>query len=118
MWGIRREFVLWGRARSMSDYHSIIARAVSKLSTNTVEVRQELYDHARATLARQLEQEPARIKPERQALERAIRQVELRTALNMKQFNRTQYDHASTALLKASRWWGCKGTLTSSNSSC
>jgi hypothetical protein len=88
----------------MSDYHSIIAQAVSKLPTNTVEARQELYDHARATLARQLEQDPVRIKRERQALEKAIRQVELRTALNMKQFNRTP---ASTALLIASRWWGC-----------
>jgi hypothetical protein len=91
----------------MSDYHSIIAQAVSKLTTNTVEARQELYDHARATLARQLEQDPARIKPERRALDKAIRQVELRTALKMKQFNRTRYDPASTALLIASRWWGC-----------
>jgi len=103
----------------MSDYHSIIARAVSKLPTNTVKARQELYDHARATLARQLEQDPARIGRERQALDKAIRQVESRTALNMKQFNRTRYDPASTALLIASRWWGCvEGDLTSSNSSC
>jgi hypothetical protein len=85
----------------MSDYHSIIAQAVSKLPINTVEARQELYDHARATLARQLEQDPARIGRERRALDKAIRQVE---ALKMKQFNRTP---ASTALLKASRWWGC-----------
>jgi hypothetical protein len=88
----------------MSDYHSIIAQAVSKLPTNTFEARQELYDHARATLARQLEQDPARIRPERQALEKAIRQVE---TLNMKQFSRIP---ASTALLIASRWWMCRGT--------
>ena len=42
----------------MSDYYSIIAEAVSKLPINTVEARLKLYDHARAALMRQLEQEP------------------------------------------------------------
>src|SRR6516162_5466825 len=41
-----------------------------------VEARQELYKHARAALARQLEQDPTQIKRERRALENAIQQVE------------------------------------------
>jgi Flp pilus assembly protein TadB len=84
------------------DYYSIIAQAVLKLPNNTTKARQELYSHARAALARQLEQDPARIKRERRALEKAIRQVESRAALNIKQLNRTGYESPSTALLIAS----------------
>jgi hypothetical protein len=93
---------MWWSASASTDYYSIIAGAVSKLPTNTVEARRELYSHARATLARQLEQDPARIKRERRALEKAIRQVESRAAVNVKQLNRTGYEPASTALLIAS----------------
>jgi hypothetical protein len=67
---------MWWSGRSANDYYSIIAGAVSKLPANTVEARQELYNHARTTLARQLEQEPRRIERERRSLEKAIRQVE------------------------------------------
>ena len=34
----------------MADYYSILARAVSRLATNNAQVRQELYEHARAIL--------------------------------------------------------------------
>jgi hypothetical protein len=67
---------MWWSGSASNDYSSIIAGAVSKLPTNNIEARQELYNHARAALARQLEQDPAGIKRERRALEKAIRQVE------------------------------------------
>ena len=34
----------------MADYYSILARAVSRLETNNAQVRQELYEYARAIL--------------------------------------------------------------------
>jgi hypothetical protein len=67
---------MWWSGSASNDYCSIVAGAVSKLPANTVEARQELYNHARAALARQLEQDPAGTKRERRALEKAIRQVE------------------------------------------
>jgi hypothetical protein len=67
---------MWWSGYASNDYCSIIAGAVSKLPSNTVEARQELYDHARAALGRQLEQDPAGIKRQRRALEKAIRKVE------------------------------------------
>jgi hypothetical protein len=84
----------WGRATN--DYYSIITQAVLKLPDNTVEARLKLYNHARATLARQLEQEPTRIKRERRALEKSIRQVE--------KSSQQTYEPASTGLLIASIW--------------
>jgi hypothetical protein len=95
---------MWWLGRASTDYYSIIAGAASKLPANTVEARQELYDHARATLARQLEQD-ARFERERRTLEKAIRQVESRAALNIKQLNRTAYEPASTILLLASMYF-------------
>ena len=88
----------WTWGRSSNDYYSIIARAVSKLPTNTVEARQELYDHARAALARQLKQDRSRIRRERRRLEKAIRQVE--TSENVE-----TYKPASTGLLIASAFF-------------
>jgi hypothetical protein len=93
---------MWWSGSASTDYYSVIAGAASQLPTNTVEARQELYDRARAALARQLEQDPARIKRERRTLEKAIRQLESRAALNIKQLNRTEYEAPSTVLLIAS----------------
>jgi hypothetical protein len=81
----------------MSDYHSIIAQAVSQLPINTVEARLKLYDHARTALMRQLEQEPRRIfGREQRALDKAIRQVEKSSP---------QYKSTSTALLIVSMFF-------------
>src|SRR5215831_8869278 len=63
------------------DYYSLIARAVSKLPSNTAEDRQALYEQARATLANQLRlHDPplsgSEIASERFALEAAFLRVE------------------------------------------
>jgi hypothetical protein len=67
--------------RTTIDYYSLIARAVSKLPSNTAEERQALYEQARATLANQLRlHDPplsgSEIASERFALEAAFLRVE------------------------------------------
>src|SRR5262249_24228547 len=66
----------------MLDYHALMVRAVAKLDRNTAEDRKALFDGARALLVTQLRNRrpPAmepEIKREQQALEEAIRRVEL-----------------------------------------
>jgi hypothetical protein len=65
----------------MADYYSILARAVSRLATNTAQTRQELYEHARAILIAQLRRKDPQISAlgtmgEQVALETAILRVE------------------------------------------
>jgi hypothetical protein len=97
---------MWWSGFAFTDYYPIIAGAVSKLPDNTVEARQELYNHARATLARQLEHD-TRIERERRALEKAIRQAEIYCVLPGSA-GRTKYEPASTILLLASMYFpGC-----------
>jgi hypothetical protein len=68
--------------RTRSAYYSVIARAVSRLPSNTREARQALYDRAAIALAAQLLKEQdlplsdEQIATERLAFERAIRTVE------------------------------------------
>jgi hypothetical protein len=68
--------------RTRSAYYSVIARAVSRLPSNTREARQALYDRAGIALAAQLLQErelplsDEQVAIERLAFERAIRTVE------------------------------------------
>jgi hypothetical protein len=63
-----------------SAYHSVIARAVSKLPNNTREARLALYDRAEialtAELFKNLEISDERAAVERLAFERAIRKIE------------------------------------------
>ena len=63
-----------------SAYHSVIARAVSKLPNNTREARLALYDRAEialtAELLKNLEISDERAAVERLAFERAIRRIE------------------------------------------
>jgi hypothetical protein len=66
----------------MADYHPIISRAVAALETNNAENRRAIYEHARATLLRQLRAITPALKEteilrERLALEDAIRRIEL-----------------------------------------
>ena len=89
--------------RSIEDYCSVIAQAVSELPDNTVEARQALYDRARTTFTAQLNgQDPSWIKYERRTLESAIRQVESSAPKPQ------TYKPASTALLVASLIFGNK----------
>ena len=67
----------------MHDYYPIMAGAVSKLDTNTLETRRTLFERARAILHEQLRlRDPPATEPEivheRFALEDAIRKVESR----------------------------------------
>lgn len=59
----------------MADYYPVIARAIAQLQRNTSETRGELYDRARATLARQIDDRSA-LQREMTALEDAIEKVE------------------------------------------
>jgi uncharacterized membrane protein YhaH (DUF805 family) len=70
------------KGRGSSDYHSIIAHAVSELPTNTAAARQALYSHARTTLASQLSNNSTRLACERAALEKAIREVDAKAAVH------------------------------------
>jgi hypothetical protein len=71
---------------SMTDYYSLIARAVSTLPQNTDAARHELYERADSALIAQLHgRSEAEVKRERQALNEAIRRVEGETAANAKQ---------------------------------
>ena len=61
----------------MDDYYSILARAVSRLATNSAQVRQELYEHARTVFTRQLLSQD----PQISALEIIGERVEFETAI-------------------------------------
>ena len=61
----------------MDDYYSILARAVSRLATNGVQVRQELYEHARTVFTTQLLSQD----PQISALETIGERVEFETAI-------------------------------------
>jgi hypothetical protein len=73
-------------ALSMTDYYSLIARAVSTLPQNTDAARHELYERADRALIAQLHgRSEAEVERERQALNEAIRRVEGETPANAKQ---------------------------------
>lgn len=66
----------------MSDYCSLLTRAVSQLENNTDEAREGLYERARAALLRHLRNgdppvSESEIAGQRLALEEAIRTVEV-----------------------------------------
>ena len=61
----------------MDDYYSILARANSRLATNSAQVRQELYEHARTVFTRQLLSQD----PQISALETIGERVEFETAI-------------------------------------
>jgi hypothetical protein len=61
----------------MDDYYSILARAVSRLATNSAQVRQELYEHARTVFTTQLLSQD----PQILALETIGERVEFETAI-------------------------------------
>lgn len=61
----------------MDNYYSILARAVSRLATNSVQVRQELYEHARTVFTAQLLGQD----PQISALETIGERVEFETAI-------------------------------------
>src|SRR6516225_2648414 len=64
----------------MTDYHSVILRAVAALETNTFDARRAIYNHARATQSDQLHNRPFNKKDfdhERLMLEDAISRVEI-----------------------------------------
>src|SRR6476661_7689511 len=74
----------------MTDYHPLIARAVTGLDKSTGEARRALYERARTALVTQLRGvEPALseadITRERLALEEAIRKVEAESAWRSRQ---------------------------------
>ena len=65
----------------MADYYSILARAVSRLETNNAQVRQQLYEYARAILNAHFDRSDPRISAlgvidERVEFETAILKVE------------------------------------------
>ena len=64
----------------MTDYHSVILRAVAALGTNTFDARRAIYNHARAAQSEQLHNRPFNKKDfdhERLMLEDAIARVEI-----------------------------------------
>ena len=70
----------------MSDYYSLIARAVSRLPSNTDEARRAIYERARATLLESLRTldppiSEAELANAQSALEAAIRRVEQDVAI-------------------------------------
>jgi hypothetical protein len=84
--------------RPPADYYPVIARAVSRLTDNTPEARQTLYDRARMALTAQLdEHDQLQIECERRALEAAIHRVE-----NQRRAPEFLAKQPSTALLIAS----------------
>jgi hypothetical protein len=65
----------------MSDFYPIVGRAIAKLSIDSPDARQEIYDHARKFLIAQLSMQVPRVSApeimrEQIALEAAIRRVE------------------------------------------
>ncbi len=86
----------------MTDFYPVLARAVSKLASDSPQARQELYAHARTILVTQLRgrdpQIPAiEIMREQVALETTIRRVESES-----RSNRTQHPKALTSRLTGS----------------
>ena len=80
--GLLAFVVLW---RFMHDYYTVIARAVSRLESNTPVTRKAVFDRARTILIDQLRirrppASDAEIIREREALENAIRKIELELA--------------------------------------
>ena len=75
----------------MTDYYTLLGRAVSELEENTDEVREALYERARAALLRLLRDgnlpysEPE-IVGEQLALEEAIRRVEAVSGAGIEQY--------------------------------
>ena len=68
----------------MADYYPILVRAVSRLTTNSDQARQELYDHARSVLNRYLDKsnpQISKIDPinERIAFEMAVLKLETKS---------------------------------------
>ena len=68
----------------MADYYPVLARAVSRLATNTDQARQELYEHARSVLNKYLNgSNPQKLKVdpinERIAFEMAVLKLEAKS---------------------------------------
>ena len=63
----------------MADYYSILAHAVSRLETNNAQVRQELYEYARAILNAHFDR--SRSDPQISALGVIDERVEFETAI-------------------------------------
>jgi len=69
----------------MADYYLLISRAIGRLERSSAEARRTVYEHARATLLKQLDaidpplSESEKIN-ERLALEQAIRKAEVEAA--------------------------------------
>ena len=68
----------------MADYYPVLARAVSRLATNTDDARQELYEHARSVLNKYLDRSNSQISKidpihERIALEMSIIKLETKS---------------------------------------
>jgi hypothetical protein len=64
----------------MADYYPIISRAIAALETNTLDARRDIYNHARAAQAKQLNNRPYNKKDfdhEHLMLEDAINRVEI-----------------------------------------
>jgi hypothetical protein len=65
--------------RSIGDYHSLLANAVSALGNDTAEAREELYERARAALKAEfdkLDPQPSDVLEERLKLNLAIQDLE------------------------------------------
>ena len=65
----------------MTDFHSVLSRAIEALPEKTGEARRAVYDRARGALVRQLQSidpplSPAEITSQRLSLEESIRKVE------------------------------------------
>jgi hypothetical protein len=63
--------------RSIGDYHSLLAKAVSSLGKDTAEAREELYERARAALKAEFDKlDPQPVLEERLKLNLAIQDLE------------------------------------------
>jgi hypothetical protein len=80
----------------MADYYPILARAVSRLTANNDQARQELYVHARTILDAQLPRQDPQISApehERVALEMAILRVEAESSSMRERSSETFADY-------------------------
>lgn len=97
----------------MADYYPLIARAVANLPQNTDAARSSLYERAHSALAAQLHNynEPE-VTRERQALDEAIRKVEMEA--NNKRHHTTQQPERLSHMKRVAcffgvhKWNGCK----------